>query len=154
MPRQSVFAANEIYVTIAPIAHVGKKGPPLCPMGPQPISLQPLLGGRIADPIRRAMPSIVKPSATSCASSAWLSPFLGLRSALSHTQIISAASDRKFRRSLPPDALGARYAFDQGGAVAAEGGAALVLVPFSGGGDLGLEPALLQQEVVELHCLG
>ena len=45
-------------------------------------------------------------------------------------------------------------AFDQGGALAAEGGAALVVVGFAGGGNLGLEAALLEQEVVELHRLG
>jgi len=51
-----------------------------------------------------------------------------------------------------PHALGVGDPFDQGGALAAEGGAALVVV--AGGGDLGLEAALLEQEEVELHRLG
>ncbi len=44
-----------------------------------------------------------------------------------------------------PHTLGVGYPLDQGGAFAAEGGAALVVVGIAGGGDLGLEAALLQQ---------
>src|SRR5436309_14051059 len=54
----------------------------------------------------------------------------------------------------PAHALSMRYALDQGGALAAEGGALLVVVAFAGGGDLGLDAALLEQEEVELHRLG
>ena len=53
-----------------------------------------------------------------------------------------------------PDPLGPGDAFDQGGSLAAELGAALALPGLAGGGDLGLEAALLEQEEVELHRLG
>src|ERR1700754_2196899 len=55
---------------------------------------------------------------------------------------------------LTADALGVGDALDQGGALAAEGGALLVVAAFAGGGDLGLDAALLEQEEVELHRLG
>src|SRR6187401_3534988 len=44
-------------------------------------------------------------------------------------------------------------AFYQGGAFAAEGSALLVVLAFSGGCDLRLDPPLLEQQEVELHRL-
>src|ERR1044072_6840951 len=71
-----------------------------------------------------------------------------------HAHIMSSAADRTLQRELPLDPLGAGYALDQGGAFAAEGGATLVVVGLACGGDLALEAALLEQQVVELHRLG
>jgi hypothetical protein len=52
---------------------------------------------------------------------------------------------QKASLKLSPDALGSRDAFDEGRSLAAELGAALVVVALAGGGDLGLEAALLEQ---------
>src|SRR4051795_10999051 len=54
----------------------------------------------------------------------------------------------------PADALCVGDALDQGGALAAEDGALLVVVAVAGGGDFGLDAALLEQQEVELHRLG
>ena len=45
---------------------------------------------------------------------------------------------------LSPHALRVGDPLDQGGSLATEGGAALVVVALAGGGDLGLEAALLE----------
>jgi len=73
-----------------------------------------------------------------------------------HAENMSLRSDGKYEQVFDSadDLLGAGYALDQGGALAAEGGAAFVVVLLSGFGDLGFYAALLEEEEVELHRLG
>lgn len=67
---------------------------------------------------------------------------------------IDPSADRTLRCSSPSHPLGVGYAFDQGGALAAERCAVLGVVGFARFGDLGLEAALLEQQEVKLHRVG